>query len=96
MERTASARPWRLGQRLYGRDAVSSGTGSVYISLRTTNSRERVNREIRRREQVVSIFPNTDSAERLIGAVLMDIHEDWEKNRWTFLMKTGNPIVGRT
>ena len=67
-----------------------------HISLRTTNSLERVNREIRRREQVVSIFPNTDSAERLIGAVLMDIHEDWEKNRWTFLMKTGNPIVGRT
>lgn len=67
-----------------------------HISLRTTNSLERVNREIRRREQVVSIFPNVDSAERLIGAVLMDLNEEWEKNRWTFLMKTGNPIVGRT
>nr|WP_321292069.1 IS256 family transposase [uncultured Trichococcus sp.] len=69
---------------------------AYHISLRTTNSLERVNREIGRREKVVSIFPNTESAERLIGAVLMDMNEEWAKNTGTFLMKKGNPIVGRT
>jgi len=43
--------------------------------LRSTNSVERINREIRRRERVISFFPNVRSAERLIGAVLLDIHE---------------------
>lgn len=44
--------------------------------IRSTNSIERVNQEVRRREQVVRIFPNTQSAFRLIGAVLMDIAEE--------------------
>jgi transposase-like protein len=36
--------------------------------LRTTNSVERMNEEIRRRERVIRIFPNRESLERLIGA----------------------------
>ncbi|MGG4169473.1 IS256 family transposase [Rossellomorea vietnamensis] len=40
--------------------------------LRTTNNLERLNSEIRRRERVIRIFPNTQSAFRLIGAVLME------------------------
>jgi transposase-like protein len=47
--------------------------------LRTTNMLERVNREVRRREKVITIFPNDQSAIRTIGTVLMDIHEKWEK-----------------
>ena len=39
--------------------------------IRSTNSVERLNQEIRRREQIIRIFPNTQSAFRLIGAVLM-------------------------
>jgi putative transposase len=46
--------------------------------LRTTNMLERQNREIRRREKVISIFPNDQSAIRTIGSVLMNIEEDWE------------------
>lgn len=45
--------------------------------LRTTNGVERLNQEIRRRERVIRIFPNEDSALRLIGAVLMEIDEAW-------------------
>ena len=45
--------------------------------LRTTNHLGRLNREIRRRTDVIGIFPTEDSVVRLIGAVLMDIHEDW-------------------
>ncbi len=46
--------------------------------LRTTNLCERVNREIKRRTRVVSIFPNARSLERLVTAVLMEISEDWQ------------------
>lgn len=48
---------------------------SYHINLRTTNMLERMNSEVRRREQVVRIFPNQQSAFRLIGAVLMDLDE---------------------
>jgi putative transposase len=43
--------------------------------LRTTNSMERTNEEIRRRERVIRIFPNRQSAERLLGALLMEMDE---------------------
>lgn len=46
--------------------------------LRTTNLCERVNREIKRRTRVVSIFPNGRSLERLVTAVLMEVSEDWQ------------------
>jgi len=50
--------------------------------LRTTNMLERVNKEVRRRERVISIFPNDQSAIRTIGTVLMDIHEKWEEKQY--------------
>ncbi|MFS0820612.1 IS256 family transposase [Bacillus sp. 1P02SD] len=43
--------------------------------IHSTNSLERLNQEVRRRERVIRIFPNTQSAFRLIGAVLMDYEE---------------------
>ena len=49
--------------------------------LRTTNMVERLNREIRRRTKVVSIFPNEASCLRLASAILMEISEDWLTGR---------------
>lgn len=46
--------------------------------LRTTNLCERVNREIKRRTRVVSVFPNARSLERLVTAILMEMSEDWQ------------------
>ncbi|MGI8387832.1 IS256 family transposase [Robertmurraya sp. P23] len=43
--------------------------------IRSTNSLERLNQEVRRRERVIRVFPNTQSAFRLIGAVLMHYQE---------------------
>jgi putative transposase len=43
--------------------------------LRTTNCVERLNEEIRRRERVIRIFPNDDSAIRLLGAALIERDE---------------------
>ena len=57
------------------------------IALRTSNIIERENREIRRREQVIQIFPNSESIIRLIGAVLYDDHNDWSVGHRLFDMK---------
>jgi len=50
-------------------------------SIRTTNSLERINREIRRRTRVVGIFPNEASCLRLISALLMEISEEWQTGK---------------
>lgn len=47
--------------------------------LRTTNLAERMNEEIRRRQRVIRIFPNEESAERLIGALLNEFYEEWQE-----------------
>jgi transposase-like protein len=49
--------------------------------LRTTNSMERLNEEIRRRERVIRIFPNRESVIRLLGALLMELDEKWASGR---------------
>lgn len=45
--------------------------------LRTTNGLERINREIKRRTRVASIFPNTASCLRLVSALLAECDENW-------------------
>ncbi len=56
--------------------------------LRTTNMLERINKEIKRRTRVATLFPNEQSALRLVTAVLMEISEDWETNRTYLTMET--------
>jgi len=47
-------------------------------TIRTTNSLERINKEIRRRTRVVGVFPNEASCLRLTSALLMEISEEWQ------------------
>ena len=56
--------------------------------LRTTNGVERLNEEIRRRERVIRIFPNRESALRLLGALLMEQDEAWSTGTRYFDMST--------
>lgn len=50
-------------------------------TIRTTNSLERINKEIRRRTRVVGVFPNEASCLRLISALLMEISEEWQTGK---------------
>lgn len=61
--------------------AILSLPLSIRRRLRTTNGLERVNEELRRRERVIRIFPNEQSLIRLMGALLMEIHEGWQTGR---------------
>ena len=62
--------------------AVMSLPAKYRKRFRTTNMQERLNQEIRRRERVIRIFPNDDSALRLIGALLAEMNEQWQSKRY--------------
>ena len=49
--------------------------------LRTTNMLERLNRELKRRTRVATLFPNEASLLRLVTAVLMELSEEWETGK---------------
>jgi transposase-like protein len=51
---------------------------SHWVKIRTSNVLERLNREVKRRTRVVSIFPNAASCERLVSAILVEKSEEWQ------------------
>ncbi len=57
---------------------VALHPGQHRVKIHSTNPIKRLNKEVKRRADVVGIFPNEGSIIRLIGAVLLEANDEWQ------------------
>ena len=76
--------------------AFTSFPVSHWRKVWSTNPLERVNKEIKRRTDVVGIFPNESAVLRLAGAVLLEIHDEWQIAERRYLAEGSMALLDRS
>ena len=64
----------------------------IRVHLRTSNTIERINRELKRRSDVIKIFPNASSLLRLMGMVIIEHNDVLSMSRMVFYKRTAKTI----
>lgn len=64
------------------------------VKLHSTNPLEHLNKEVKRRADVVGIFPNEASIKRLVGAVLMEQNDDLIQGKRYLTLETMAEVSG--
>jgi putative transposase len=65
----------------------------LWTRIYSTNPLERLNKEVKRRTNVVGVFPDGSSATRLVGAVLLEISDEWQVGRRYFSLEAMARVI---